>query len=379
VKPFVPRLLPRDDLDWAALVPLISRANRAIARYDGIVQALVNPSVLLSPLAAREAVLSSMIEGTQTTLEELLEFEADPREEVGRRYDDIREVMNYRRAMSAAVEELARRPLSLNLLLRMHFILMDSVRGRDRRRGEFRREQNWIGAPDTPIERAIYVPPSYFDLAKLLDNFEDYLNLEEKDCLVQAALIHGQFELIHPFLDGNGRAGRMLIPLFLFSSEVISTPAFYMSAYLEAHRDEYYERLRQLSRSDDVQGWVEFFLRAIIAQAEEDGGKARRILALYDRMKQQVAELTRSQFAIRTLDVLFDHPIFSSPQFVGRSGVSKASAARILGVLADHGVLRVVRPGLRRRPAIYAVPELLEVVNAAPADASTRAADRPYA
>jgi Fic family protein len=125
--------LPRDDLDWGELVPLIARANRAIARYDGIVQGLVNPSVLLSPLAAREAVLSSMIEGTQTTLEELLEFEADPREDAGPRYDDIREVMNYRRAMAAAVEEMTKRPLSLNLLLRIHSILMDSVRGRDKR------------------------------------------------------------------------------------------------------------------------------------------------------------------------------------------------------------------------------------------------------
>jgi Fic/DOC family N-terminal len=157
VNPFVPRPLPRNDLDWAELVPLIARANRAIARYDGIVQGLVNPSVLLSPLAAREAVLSSMIEGTQTTLEELLEFEADPREDAGPRYDDIREVMNYRVAMSAAVEELVKRPLSLHLFLRIHSILMDSVRGRDKRRGEFRKEQNWIGPLNTPLENATYV------------------------------------------------------------------------------------------------------------------------------------------------------------------------------------------------------------------------------
>lgn len=364
MKPFVPRRLPRPDLDWAELVPLIGRANRAIARYDGIVQGLVNPSVLLSPLAAREAVLSSMIEGTQTTLEELLEFEADPREDTGPRYDDIREVMNYRRAMSAAVEELTRRPLSLNLLLRMHAVLMDSVRGRDKRRGEFRREQNWIGPPGTAIEMAVYVPPPYPALAELLDNLERYLHAEEKDRLVQAALIHGQFELVHPFLDGNGRVGRMLIPLFLFAAEVISTPAFYMSAYLEAHRDEYYDRLRKLSRANDVQGWVGFFLRAMIAQAEEDAGKAWRILALYNRMKARVAELTRSQFAIRALDVLFDHPIFSTPQFVARSGVPKGSAVRILRTLADGEIVRVIRAGLRRRPAIYAFPELIEIVNA---------------
>lgn len=372
MKTFVPHPLPRDCLDWAQLVPLIARANRAIARYDGIVQGLVNPTVLLSPLAAREAVLSSMIEGTQTTLEELLEFEADPREDSRPRDDDVREVMNYRRAMSATVEELARRPLSLNLLLRIHFILMDSVRGRDKRRGEFRKEQNWIGPANTPLEMAVYVPPPPAVLAELLDNFERYLHAEERDSLVQAALIHGQFELLHPFLDGNGRAGRMLIPLFLFAADVISVPAFYMSAYLEAHRDEYYERLRRLSREDDVQGWVGFFLRAIIAQAEEDGAKARLILALYDRMKQRVAELTRSQFAIRALDVLFDHPIFSTPQFVARSGVPKGSAVRILNTLTNGDILRVIRPGLKRRPAIYGFPELIQIANAPPAEVPQR-------
>ena len=353
------------------MVPLIARANRAIARYDGIVQGLVNPSVLLSPLAAREAVLSSMIEGTQTTLEELLEFEADPREEAGPRYDDIREVMNYRLAMSAAVEELAR-PLSLNLLLRMHSMLMDSVRGRDKRRGELRREQNWIGPPNTPLESATYVPPPYADLAGLLDNFERYLHADERDRLVQVALVHGQFELIHPFLDGNGRVGRMLIPLFLFAAEVISTPAFYMSAYLEAHRDEYYDRLRRLSRANDVQGWVGFFLRAMIAQAEEDSDKARRILGLYDQMKARVAELTRSQFAIRALDILFDHPIFSTPQFVARSGVPKGSAVRILSALVNGAILRVIRRGLKRRPAIYAFSDLIEIVNAPSAEVPRR-------
>jgi Fic family protein len=372
VIPYIPPPLPRNDLDWAELVPLIARANRAIARYDGVVQGLVNPSVLLSPLAAREAVLSSMIEGTQTTFEELLEFEADPREASGPRFDDIREVMNYRQAMSAAVEELARRPLSLNLLLRIHSILMDSVRGRDKRRGEFRREQNWIGPPNTPLDRATYVPPPYAALAELLDNFERYLHAEERDRLVQAALVHGQFELIHPFLDGNGRVGRMLIPLFLFSAEVISTPAFYMSAYLESHRDEYYARLRELSRSDDAQGWIAFFLRAVIAQAEEDGGKARRILALYDRMKARVPELTRSQFAIRALDVLFDHPIFSTSQFVARFGVPKGTAVRLLRTLANGGILRMLRPGQQRRPAIFAFPELIQMVNAPPAEAPSR-------
>jgi Fic family protein len=164
----------------------------------------------------------------------------------------------------------------------------------------------------------------------------------------------------------------MLIPLFLFAAEVISTLAFYMSAYLEAHRDEYYDRLRNLSRADDIHGWVGFFLTALIAQAEEDAGKAWRILALYDQMKEQVAKLTRSQFAIRALDVLFDHPIFSTPQFISRSGVAKATASRILGTLADGHILRVIRPGVKRRPAIYGFSELIGIVDAPPTDAPPR-------
>jgi Fic family protein len=281
--------------------------------------------------------------------------------------------MNYRSAMSAAVEELAKRPLSLNLLLRIHSILMDSVRGRDKRRGEFRREQNWIGPPNTLLESATYVPPPYAALTGLLDNFERYLHVDERDRLVQVALVHGHFELIHPFLHGNGRVGRMLIPLFLFAAQVIFTPAFYMSAYLEAHRDEYYDRLRRLSRAGDVQGWIGFFLRAVIAQAEEDSQKARRILALYDQMKARIAELTRSQFAIRALDILFDHPIFSTPQFVNRSGVPKGSAVRILSALVNGGILRVIRPGLKRRPAIYAFSDLIEIVNAPPVEGLPKA------
>jgi Fic family protein len=165
----------------------------------------------------------------------------------------------------------------------------------------------------------------------------------------------------------------MLIPLFLFAAEVISTPAFYMSAYLEAHRDEYYDKLRRLSQADDIQGWVSFFLRAVITQAEEDSDKARRILGLYDQMKARVAELTRSQFAIRALDILFDHPIFSTPQFVVRSGLPKGSAVRILSALMNGAILRVIRPGLKRRPAIYAFSDLIEIVNTPPAEVPRKA------
>jgi Fic family protein len=362
VKAFTPALLPRPDLNWASLVPLIGHANRALARYDGLVQALVNPEIFLAPLGRREAVLSSRIEGTQASLREVLEFEADPREPLGARYQDILEIINYRNAMRAAVDELGVRPLSLNLLKRAHFVLLDSVRGRDKARGDFRREIVYIAPHGVPIERASYVPPAAADLPLLLDNFEQFLHLQEPDAIVQAAIVHAQFELIHPFLDGNGRVGRMLIPLFLFTKGMISAPAFYVSAYLESHRDEYYARLQGLSEANDWQRWIEFFLRTVANQAEEDTIRVKRILALYDRMKVVLAEKTRSQFAIQALDPLFTVPIFSTPQFIELSRAPRASAARMLGDLVEAGVLVVLREGRGRRAQIYCFPELLDVI-----------------
>ena len=364
MKPFQPAPLPPLQLDWAALVTLVGEAHAALARYGGILQGLVNPEVLLSPLTRREAVLSSRIEGTQASLEDVLEFEADPRAEETAKYADVVEIINYRTAMIAAVDELKKRPLSLNLIKRLYFLLMDSVRGWDKGRGEFRKTQNYIAQPGTPAEQATYVPPEPLALPPLLDNFEKYIHREERDVLVQLALVHAQFELIHPFLDGNGRVGRLLIPLFLLEKGLISSPAFFMSAYLEANRSEYYSRLQGISRNGDFQSWVAFFLKAVAEQGKDDATRAKAIQALYEHMKQRTVELTRSQFAIQTLDTLFNHPIFSAPQFGQQSKIPKPSANRILTALKNGKVLRVIRPGLGKRPTIFAFSELLRLVNA---------------
>lgn len=370
MRPFVPEPLPRQDLDWAALVPLIGRANRALALYDGLLQSLVNPEILLAPLGRREAVLSSRIEGTQASLRDVLEFEADPGDEATAGYADILEIINYRKAMRQAVDELSTRPLSLNLLKRAHYVLLDSVRGRGSARGEFRRLQVHIGPPEAPIERATYVPPPWTELDSLLGNFERYLHAKERDPVVQAGVIHGQFELIHPFYDGNGRVGRMLVPLFLYSAGAISAPAFYLSAYLESHHEEYFGRLQALSRSGDWQGWVEFFLRATIAQAEEDIGRARRIRDLYDLTKRVLAEKARSQFTLQMLDPLFTAPIISTPQLARSAGAPRASVARVLAELTEAGVLSILREGRGRRAQIYAFPALLDIVETEPPTAA---------
>jgi len=349
-------------LDWSALVPLVGRANAALARYDELLQGLVNPEILLTPLRTREAVLSSRIEGTWATLEEVLEEEADPGVADPPRRSDVREILNYRDAVRIAVKELEKRPISLNLIRRIHRTLLADARGGARAPGEFRRVQNYVGAAGAGIEAATYVPPPPNEVMPLLDNLEKYVHAVERDGVVQIGLIHAQFELIHPFLDGNGRVGRILIPLFLYTRELISRPAFYLSAYLEANRAEYYNRLARISSADDYQGWVEFFLTAVAKQAEADIGRVRTMWALYQRMKGLAVERTRSQYALAILDTLFAFPIFSTPQFVKESGIPAASAARLLNLLEEARVLRVVRPGRGRRPTLWAFPELLEIV-----------------
>jgi len=328
-----------------------------------MLQSIVNPSVLLSPLTTQEAVLSSRIEGTQASMEEVLEFEADSREPTDpSRRADIQEILNYRRAMAQAVEDLETRPFSLNLLKSLHAILLDSVRGRDRSPGRFRQVQNYVAPPGEPIERATYVPPVWEQMEPAMDNWERYLHADEKDPLVQLAIAKAQFELIHPFMDGNGRLGRMLVPIFLFEKRLLSSPMFYLSAYLEEHRDVYYHRLRAVSQEDDWNGWVAFFLTALVEQARSNLVKTQRIMALYERMKTEVPKATRSQYAIQAIDALFDRPVFQTSDFAARVGVSKSTAERILRQLREAGIVHALRPQLGRRAAVVVLTELVQIV-----------------
>jgi Fic family protein len=217
--PYIPEHLPLKNLDYARLFGIVGRANAALARYDGLLQGIVNPQVMLSPLTTQEAVLSSKIEGTQATLDEVLEHEAGIEVEQEKQ-KDIQEIVNYRTALTSARDYLADRPISLGLLREMHKILLDSVRGQDKSPGEFRKEQNWIGPYGVTFEQATFVPPSPFQLMNHLEQWETYLRGNDIDNLLQAGVVHAQFELIHPFKDGNGRIGRLLIPLFLYQKNV---------------------------------------------------------------------------------------------------------------------------------------------------------------
>ncbi len=361
-QPFEPALLPRSDLAWTTLVPALGRANRALALYDGILHGVPDPQVLLSPLTTQEAVLSSRIEGTQATLGEVLRFEAGEEAASEPRRQDIQEILNYRGALREAERELVKRPFNLNLLKRLHAVLLASVRGRDQRRGEFRREQNWIGAPGEGMDKAFFIPPKPDRLMPLLDNWEKYYHADQPDPLAQLALLHAQFEIIHPFLDGNGRLGRILIPLFLYEKELLSRPMFYLSAYFERRRDEYVGGLRTLNGPESWNRWVEFFLVAVAEQAVENGEKARAILALYERLKVKVLDLTHSQYAVPLLDRLFKQPIFPTTYLTTDKAMpSKPMVMTLLKRLREAGILRTVREGIGPKAAVLALAELVNL------------------
>jgi Fic family protein len=359
--PFIPRELPLEDINWPGLIGLIAEASAALARYDGLLESIPDSEVLLSPLMTQEAVLSSKIEGTITTLEEVLEFEVDPdiptRKEV-----DIKEVLNYRRALFMAKDELKERPCCLNLIKDVQYILLEGVRGKNKSRGDFRRTQNWIGKPGTPIEQATYIPPPADRLSDVLSNWERYYHHDEKERLVQLAIIHAQFEMIHPFLDGNGRIGRILIPIFLYDRRLLNSPVFYISAYFEARRDEYYSRLLAISESNDWDGWIAYFLKAIIEQAKMNIQKVKSIKQLNDEMRIKISSVTHSRFSVQTSESLFHQPVFTSTSFIANSRIPKPSAARMLKCLVDEGIISEASPSRGRKPARYVFPQLLRII-----------------
>lgn len=358
--PFTPDRLPIE-VDWLPLISLIADANAAIARYDGRLENIPDAEVLLSPLMTQEAVLSSRIEGTMATLEEVLEFEADP-EEPTERYEDIQEILNYRRALTTAETNLGEAPMTLSLVQKMHFRLLQGVRGEAKRRGEFRKSQNWIGKPGSLQKEATYIPPNPFDVPSLLNNWINYYHSDEREYLVQLSIVHAQFELIHPFLDGNGRIGRLLVPLFLYEKKVLHRPMFYASAYLESTRDEYYARLKAISEEGDWNGWIRYFLKALTEQARTNSRKTQHVMALYEECKATVVDLTNSRYAIQALDTLFKAPIFSTPRFQLESGIPPASANRILKCLNDGDLIDIGRQGRGRRPTVYIFRRLIDIV-----------------
>ena len=352
---------PDSRLDWPKLIPLLGTTAAAVARYDGMLAAIPNPDVLLAPLTTQEAVLSSRIEGTQATMGEVLAFEAGREPDSPARREDINEVLNYRTAMRTAEELLKDLPLSQRVIRAAHSVLIAGVRGAGKSPGEYRRIPNWIGPSGCAIDDATFVPIAADRLPDAMSAWERYIHDDIPDRLVQLAVLHAEFEALHPFLDGNGRLGRMLVPLFLWTHDLIRSPMFYISAYFEARRSAYYDGLLAVSRDDDWTGWCRFFLEAVRAQAEDNLTKTSGILDLYEDMKDRVAKMTRSQYATRALDWIFERPIFRSTDFMAAADIPRPSAQRILGVLREGGILRVIVPGSGRRATVLVFPALLNI------------------
>lgn len=361
MNPYTPNALPIQDLDYRRLITAVGAANAELARYDGLLQGIVNPSIMLSPLTVQEAVLSSRLEGTQATVDDVYEHEAGIEKPV-ERTQDIQEVINYREALRKGQEQLQQYPISRSFILGLHQILLNSVRGQDKSPGQFRETQNWIGLPRSSIEHALFVPPAPLCLLDYIESWIAYLNGDDVDVLIQTAVMHAQFELIHPFKDGNGRIGRLLIPLFLYQKKRLSQPMFYLSTYLESHRDEYYDHLRAISQAGDWNGWIEFFLTAVTNQAKNNISKVNSIRSLYEDMKTKIQETTHSQYTMRVLDQIFNRPIFKTADFVQETGIQKQTGLSILRQLKEANILVDLRHNRGRRAGVLCFPLLLRAV-----------------
>lgn len=361
MKPWIPDQLPLAVLDAGRLISAVGEANAALSGYDGLLRGMVNPGLMLSPLLANEAVLSSRIEGTQATLGDVFESDAGEEEDDPEKKADLDEVLNYRAAMREASDALRERPITLGLIRALHAILMRGVRGQDKEPGTFRTEQNWIGPKGCQMEQANFVPPNPIIMGEHLDSLELYVAGEDLDPLVQAAVFHAQFEIIHPFKDGNGRLGRLLIPLFIFCKNRIHVPMFYLSGYLDTNRDEYYGRLRAITDHSEWNEWVLFFLRAITHQARLNTSVAQSMMDLYEKTKTDVQEATHSRYSAQITDMLFKNPIFRISTMTILAEIPAPTSHQLVKSLIDNKIVTQIRQSSGRRPALYVYPKLMNL------------------
>ncbi|WP_426748473.1 Fic family protein [Myxococcus faecalis] len=327
------------------MTSLLSEADRALGRLDGVSSILPNPDLFVAMYVRHEAVLSSQIEGTQSTLEDVLEFEMDGRG--ARVTKDVEEVVNYVRAMNFGLERLASLPLSLRLLREIHARLMEGVRGSERSPGDFRASQNWIGPQGCSLSTATFVPPPPHEMQEALANLELFLHRQsELPVLILCGLAHAQFETIHPFLDGNGRVGRLLITLLLCERRVLERPLLYLSVYLKKHRAEYYDRLTAIRSDGDWEGWLRFFLRGVAEVSASATNTARAILKLREDSRQKVAH---SAQAMRLLDFLFERPVITVRATEEHLSCSYVTASSVIESMVAVGLLRETTGQKRNR------------------------------
>ena len=353
---FVPKSLPPEPalaFD-GEMQTLLSRADRALGRLDGSIQTLPNPDLFVFMYVRKEAVLSSQIEGTQSSLSDVLEVEAsvfDPHHPT-----DVGEVLNYVTAMNYGLERLETLPLSVRLIREIHDRLLHDVRGREKSPGEVRTTQNWIGPGGCTLNNATFVPPPPTEVMECLSQLEKFMHgKHDLPPLVKIGLVHAQFETIHPFLDGNGRVGRLLITFLLCESEILIKPVLYISHFFKQHRSEYYERLQRVRDKGDWEGWIKFFLRGIGQVSLEATETARAVVALREKHRSMVQQMLGRAAAngLQILETLFERPFLTVAQIQTYLGVSFPPASSIARKFCELGILKEITGQERYRIYSY--------------------------
>jgi Fic family protein len=352
-KCFIPKGLPPKEPSIQyddELIYLISEANRYIGRLDEVTDTLISPKYFVYMYARKEATLSSQIEGTQATFSDLIKAEAGISDEIP---DDVKEIENYVKAVNYGFERLETLPLSLRFIREIHEILMQGVRGENKTPGEFRKSQNWIGGYS--ISTASYVPPSVEYMEQLLDNLEQFIHEENYIAtLVKTALIHSQFEMIHPFLDGNGRVGRLLMAFYLANEDMLHKPTLYLSKYFKRNRQTYYECLYDIHAKGDYETWIKFFMQGIIDTSKEAINMAREISSLKENDIRKVSTLGRSsENALVIYEGLFDKPTTTIDDIMSKLETSNATAGRLAEKLIDIGILVNINNKSRNKVFVY--------------------------
>jgi len=358
---FVPNPLPPPLEFPIPLVNLLSDADRGLGELAGVGRMLPNPHLFIQPFLRREAVLSSRIEGTIASLKDLLVFEETnaPARETG----DVREVYNYVSALEFALQRLSTLPVSLRLIREAHAILMRDVRGGDEHAVEFRRMQNFIGRRGYGIDAAIYVPPPVSELNDALYAFERFItSTQDLPVLIQLALIHYQFEAIHPFVDGNGRLGRLLIPLVLCERAILSQPLLYLSDYLERNRAEYFRRLLDVSLQGAWMEWIEFFLRGVVHLSRSTIDRSNALLRLWQHYRQVLQSEAVTVRSFQLLDALFERPTITIARAAEFLGVTRRTAQLLVERFERLGLLEEVTG--RQRNRVYLAKPIYDVLNA---------------
>lgn len=355
---------PPAKLDYEKLMEPIVRATDAIARFDQMLKNMHNGEILLAPLRNQEAVISSRMEGTVSTMDEILRYEADHEageEDTQNVRQEIIETLLYRRALTTAVDTMKEgQPMSPWLIKALHARLLSFGRGASKSPGQYKNEQNYLA--DKTKRNILFVPISPERLQDGLDSLFEYIENSTHQTLLKIAISHVEFEALHPFKDGNGRIGRMMITLLLWSHGVISAPHFYISGYLEEQKDLYIDSMRNVSLHNDWTSWCHFFLYALEKQAIRNLQIAENIRGLYDEMKQIFSDILASKWSVAALDFVFTTPVFRNSKFTNSSGIPSSTAARFSRILVEEGLLQIADQPSGRRAALYRFEPLMQLV-----------------